>query len=114
MKKHPGSPKLDNTGNENFDRVMRGLAQAKAHIEGAAAADPRYRVHQVSIPAEVNVKSIRAKTGLSQPAFAARFGFSLGTLRDWEQDRKQPEKANRLLLTIIERRPEVLDEVLAA
>lgn len=101
-------------GNENYESIMRGLAQAKAHVEGVAPADAEYRVHKVSVPDTVDVREIRARTGLSQMAFAERFGFKLGTLRDWEQDRKQPERSNRLLLTIIQRRPEVLDEVLSA
>jgi putative transcriptional regulator len=33
------------------------------------------------------VKKLRWKLGLSQPAFARRYGIPLGTLRDWEQGR---------------------------
>jgi putative transcriptional regulator len=65
-------------------------------------------------PAAVDVRAIRARTGLSQPQFARRFGFSVAAVRDWEQGRRQPEAAARVLLLVIARRPEVVDEVLAA
>ncbi len=47
-------------------------------------------------------------------AFAKRFGFSVGAVREWEQGRRQPEAAARVLLLVIASRPEVVDEVLAA
>ena len=65
-------------------------------------------------PASVDVRAIRASTGLSQAAFANRFGFSVGAVREWEQGRRQPEAAARVLLLVIASRPEVVDEVLAA
>lgn len=65
-------------------------------------------------PASVDVRAIRAGTGLSQAAFAKRFGFSVGAVREWEQGRRQPEAAARVLLLVIASRPEVVDEVLAA
>ena len=51
---------------------------------------------------------------LSQEAFARRFGFSVAAVRDWEQQRRRPEKAARILLRMIERRPELVLEALAA
>lgn len=65
-------------------------------------------------PAAVDVRAIRASTGLSQAAFANRFGFSVSAVREWEQGRRQPEAAARVLLLVIASRPEVVDEVLAA
>jgi len=62
----------------------------------------------------VDVRAIRARTGLSQPNFAKRFGFSTSAVREWEQGRRQPEAAARVLLLVVVRRPEVVDEVLAA
>lgn len=67
-----------------------------------------------SPPASVDVRAIRASTGLSQTRFAKRFGFSVGAVREWEQGRRQPEAAARVLLLVIASRPEVVDEVLAA
>ena len=105
-------PSID-VGDEDYNRVMAGLADAKAIIEGTAARDT-YKVQKVSVPDRVDVKAIRSKTHLTQEAFALRYGFSHGAVRDWEQGRKPPEKSARLLLTIIDRRPDVIDELLSA
>jgi putative transcriptional regulator len=43
------------------------------------------------------VRVIRRALRLSQEEFAARFHIPLGTLRDWEQGRKEPEAAARLI-----------------
>ncbi len=70
------------------------------------------RLHQP--PAAVDVRAIRRKLGLSQPEFAARFGFSLGAVREWEQGRRRPEQAARTLLLVIARDPAVVQEALSA
>ena len=56
--------------------------------------------------------AIRAKFKLSQAAFAERYGIPVGTLRDWEQDRRQPDQTARVLLAVIEREPEAVDRAL--
>ena len=61
----------------------------------------------------INVRGLRAKLGLTQEAFAARYGFPVGTLRDWEQGRKRPEPAARTLLLVIEREPDLVAAVVA-
>jgi putative transcriptional regulator len=53
------------------------------------------------------------RTGLSQEAFALRFGFSPAAVRDWEQRRRQPEQAARTLLLVIDYNPDVVTEALA-
>jgi putative transcriptional regulator len=58
------------------------------------------------------VKVIRRALGLSQEDFAARFHIPLGTLRDWEQSRKEPDAAARAYLTVIARNPEAVSEAL--
>lgn len=103
-------PAID-VGSEDYNRIMAGLEEAKAIIEGSAPASS-YRQHKVRVPDAVDVKWIRTRLKLTQEAFATRYGFSAGAVRDWEQGRKTPERSNRLLLTIIERRPEVIDELL--
>jgi putative transcriptional regulator len=57
------------------------------------------------------VQIIRRVMGLSQESFAARFQIPIGTLRDWEQGRKEPDAAARAYLTVIGRNP---DAVIAA
>ena len=92
-----------------FDKIAAGLTEAVAISKGEA--DPStYRVH---VPASVDVKAIRGKIGLSQSAFASRFGFPLGTVKDWEQGRRGPETSARVLLTIIDREPDAVQRALA-
>ena len=58
------------------------------------------------------VRIVRRALGLSQEDFAARFHIPLGTLRDWEQARKDPDAAARAYLTVIARNPEAVSEAL--
>ena len=58
------------------------------------------------------VKVIRRALGLSQEAFAGRFHIPLGTLRDWEQSRKEPDAAARAYLVVIARNPEAVSDAL--
>jgi putative transcriptional regulator len=58
-----------------------------------------------------DVASIREKTGLSQPRFAALLGVSVRTLQDWEQGRRAPSGAARTLLLVADRSPHALLEV---
>jgi putative transcriptional regulator len=68
-----------------------------------------YRVH---IPECVDVKAIRARLGLTQASFAASFGLSLYTLRNWEQGKRQPEPAARAYLKVIEKAPDIVRNIL--
>jgi putative transcriptional regulator len=58
------------------------------------------------------VKIIRRALGLSQEEFAARFHIPLGTVRDWEQNRKEPDAAARAYLVVIARNPNAVSEAL--
>jgi len=58
----------------------------------------------------VNVKKLRERLGLTQEAFAATYRIPVGTLRDWEQCRKNPDAPARAYLTVIARNPEAVAE----
>ncbi|MFA7261538.1 MAG: helix-turn-helix domain-containing protein [Caulobacter sp.] len=95
---------------KDFQGILDGVGEASAFVAGKA--DPAgYRIH---IPARIDVAALRKKLGLTQVQFAARFGFKLGTLRDWEQGRFAPEPTARVLLTIIDREPAAVARALAA
>ena len=64
------------------------------------------------IPAAIDVKAIRGKLGMTQKEFAGRFGFPLGTLRNWERGHRRPEGAARAFLTVIARHPEAVMDAL--
>ncbi|TAN58895.1 MAG: hypothetical protein EPN26_00870 [Rhodospirillales bacterium] len=60
----------------------------------------------------VDVKAIRSATGLSQGLFAKRYKIPVGTLRDWEQGRKQPDTTARAYLWVIGKNPKMVAESL--
>jgi putative transcriptional regulator len=91
-------------------------------INAAALSDPDAqplsvaklkKFKRVHPPEEINVKNIRVKLHLSQTAFAAYFGISKRTLQEWEQGRRSPEGAARVLLTVINYEPEAVQRALA-
>lgn len=90
-----------------FDRIMAGLGEAVAHSRGEDV--PGLRSH---IPESFDVAAIRQRTGLSQAAFSARVGVKLPTLRNWEQGRRAPEGPARVLLAMLDRNPNVVEETL--
>jgi putative transcriptional regulator len=49
---------------------------------------------------------------MSQNAFAARFGILPSTLRDWEQNRRHPDGAARVLLMVIDKEPDAVTRAL--
>ena len=58
------------------------------------------------------MRPLRFRLGLSQEAFAERFQIPLGTLRDWEQGRKEPDAAAKSYLRVISRIPEAVMDAL--
>jgi putative transcriptional regulator len=61
------------------------------------------------IPPMIDVKKLRSEVGLSQNAFASRFGFSTAAIRNWEQGLREPEGPARTLLALIERNPKLIE-----
>jgi putative transcriptional regulator len=89
---------------------------ARARRDRDARPVPRKRLrefHRVSLTAN-EVRSIRRQTGLSQAAFAARYGLNLRTLQDWEQGRVQPDSPARAYLLVILHEPRAVERALAA
>jgi putative transcriptional regulator len=86
------------------DRTWNGLS-----AEGRVRAVP-----PAEVPAEVDVRAIREKLKLSQPEFAARFGFTAASVRQWEQGRRRPHGPARVLLTIIAKEPNAVRRALEA
>ncbi|NKB57114.1 MAG: transcriptional regulator [Alphaproteobacteria bacterium] len=54
-------------------------------------------------PAEI--VSLRRRLHMSQDFFARTFGLNVETLRGWEQGRREPDSAARILLRVIDREP---------
>ena len=90
-------------------RVVAGLSEALAHARGEVAL-PEYTV---TVPAKVNVAGLRKVLGLSQRAFAQRFGLDVTAVHAWEQGRRRPDRAARILLAVIAKEPEAVRRALA-
>jgi putative transcriptional regulator len=80
-----------------FDKIAAGLTEALEIARGNAKPT-----------AEINVRDIRKKLGLSQDDFAQEFGFTINQIRDWEQGRSRPLDGLRAYLMIIEKNPDAV------
>ncbi len=80
------------------ESVLRGASEALAE---------RSKAH---IPDAIDVKAIRLRIGLSQARFAARYGFSPASVKNWEQGR--PDVAVRAYLLVIASEPEAVRRAL--
>jgi putative transcriptional regulator len=68
--------------------------------------------HKVTLPAEIDVKSIRKRLKMTQARFSDTFGFSLDAVKHWEGGRRTPESSARAFLTVIARNPTAVIEAL--
>jgi putative transcriptional regulator len=89
------------------------LANAKSDPDNLPLTDAQLRAMRRAIP-HPNVKRIRKSLNLTQAGFAVRFGFDVAALRDWEQGRRNPDRAARILLSVIEHEPKAVDRALRA
>ena len=91
---------------ELFEELLESVRQGGAILRGEL--EPA-RTFELSEP---DVRTIREQYGLSQEKFASLIGISVATLRNWEQGRRKPEGAARVLLRVAAKHPEaVLDVV---
>lgn len=117
--KRLAASELAAAGRAAWERVR---ATTDEEIAQAIAADPDtapdladacgWRV--VRTPPVPDVRRIRVKLGLSQAAFAERFGLSARTVQEWEQGRATPDRPARVLLRVIEDAPDIVARVLRA
>ena len=98
------------------DAPMRPMTAAET--AAAAAADPDARPmteEELGTARRVpRIRTIRRALGLTQEEFAARYRIPLGTLRDWEQGRTEPDQPTRAYLTVIAQDPEGVHRALQA
>src|SRR5450631_2087732 len=85
-------------------------------IEAAARADsdaqPLTQDDLKRMKRTPQAKIIRRALSLTQEEFAARYHIPLGTLRDWEQGRAEPDQPTRAYLTLIARDPDHVNRTL--
>lgn len=95
---------------ERFDAMTE--AQRTAAALSDLDAQPVTPDNERRMKRTPQVKVIRRALGLSQEEFAGRFHIPLGTLRDWEQNRKKPDAAASAYLVVIARNPEAVSSAL--
>lgn len=89
----------------DFQNLLEGIREAGTYLRGNKKAVARVdRIDPQSVVA------IRAKLRLSQKAFSSAFGISPATLRNWEQGRRQPTGAARVLLKVAAKHPKAVLE----
>ena len=97
-----------------YSRTIKTLRPMSAEaVEKAAWSDPDAEPLTLAdlrrMKRVPQVKVIRRALELTQEEFAARYHIPLGTLRDWEQGRAEPDQPTRAYLTLIARDPERVD-----
>jgi putative transcriptional regulator len=79
--------------------IERWANENDVDMSEASVAEARY------VPAVTDVRSLREQLGLSQEAFAHRYMLSARTVQEWEQHRREPADAARVLLFAISNNP---------
>ncbi len=85
------------------------IASLNEAIAWAKGENVPVRVTHVQFPT-INVRDVRKRLRLSQSQFAARFGFAPASVRNWEQGRTRPDGPARVLLTVIAKHPEAVED----
>ncbi len=93
-----------------FDSIKQGLSEAILHAQTKGKKPAGAKLYK---PHAVDVSSLRERLNLTQEQFAARFGFSVATLRHWERGDRSPSGASLVLLNVIERNPSAVMHALS-
>ena len=88
-----------------FDKIAAGLNDAIAYTNGDTG---RGRVAR-----PIDGRAIRKSANLTQDQFADRFKLPVGSVRDWEQNRRQPDSGSRIYLQMIEADPAAVEQIIA-
>ena len=89
--------------------IETALGEMLAHVRGETALPCRI----VDDPAAERIVALRKRMKLSRQKFADRFGLDARAIQDWEQGRRVPDRAARVLLTVIDREPDAVTRALA-
>ena len=90
------------------DDLIKAMQEAAAYMEG----DPGKTVTSTIDVPDVDVAAIRRTMKLSRIKFANRFGLDARAVQDWEQGRRRPDRSARVLLRVIEKHPEAVEDAL--
>lgn len=87
------------------DREMKAF---EAELLGSVREMSAGRATRVTQVPQTPAAEARTKVGMSQSQFAALLGVSVRTLQDWEQGRREPSGAAKMLLRIAVRSPDAI------
>ena len=89
---------------ETAREIETALGEVLAHVRGETALPCRI----VDDPAAERILALRKRMKLSRQKFADRFGLDARAIQDWEQGRRIPDRAARVLLTVIDHEPDAV------
>lgn len=81
-----------------------------AHVKG----EKTFPTRRIVLPADVDVRRIRTKAGMSQAEFARAFCINPRTLQEWEQGRRKPDATTRAYLAVIAKNRDAVIDALAS
>jgi putative transcriptional regulator len=81
-------------------------AEATAAADADPDARPMTEAELRNARRVPRIKTMRRALGITQEEFAARYHVPLGTLRDWEQGRAEPDQPAKAYLAVIAHDPE--------
>ena len=87
---------------KNFDLLLESMREGGEILRGERKPSRRFVVEE-----KEDVQYVRQAFNLGQSAFAKFIGVSVGTLRNWEQGRRHPTGAARVLIRIAIRQPKL-------
>ncbi|MCB0089839.1 MAG: helix-turn-helix domain-containing protein [Caldilineaceae bacterium] len=90
---------------ERFAELVESVREGGAILRGEKEPSRRFEI------AAPDVKQIRGRYELSQSEFAALLGVSIKTLQNWEQGRRLPQGAARVLLLVADKHPDAVWDV---
>ena len=95
-------------------KLLRDMTEDEVHA--AALADPDAQPLTDDAAARMRrvprARTLRRALGLTQEEFATRYQIPIGTLRDWEQGRAEPDQPARAYLKAIAGNPGAVQQVL--
>lgn len=92
--------------NNTEKSLLAGMQEALAYVKGEKT---KAKTHEVVL-ADIDPKKVRQKTKMSQKRFSETFLLPVSNVRNWEQGTRAPDQAARVLLALIEKHPNQMEE----
>lgn len=96
---------------ENIDEIVQAIIDDDPDAE-IVRESLKCSLQQVNAGKySISPVSIRKKSNLSQSQFAQALGISVNTLKSWEQGQRKPSGSAKVLLLLLAKHPELIDEL---